>query len=32
MKVLEQIVTRAGFDKKIAVTVRCYNNELMTRE
>lgn len=32
MKVLEKLVTRAGLDKKMAVTVRCYNNELMTRE
>ncbi|ACL42440.1 hypothetical protein Achl_4489 (plasmid) [Pseudarthrobacter chlorophenolicus A6] len=32
MAVLEHVVTRAGFDKKVAVTVRCYNNEVMTRE
>jgi hypothetical protein len=32
MAVLEALVKREGFDKKIAVTVRCYNNEVMTRE
>lgn len=32
MAVLEKLVKREGFDKKIAVTVRCYNNEVMTRE
>lgn len=32
MSVLENLVKREGFDKKVAVTVRCYNNELMTRE
>lgn len=32
MTVLERLVTREGFAKKIAVTVRCYNNEVMTRE
>ena len=30
--VRENLVTREGFDKKIAVAVRCYNDELMTRE
>jgi hypothetical protein len=32
MAVLEKLLTRPAFDKKIAVTVRCYNNEVMTRE
>jgi hypothetical protein len=32
MAVLEKLVTRPAFDKKASVTVRCYNNELMTRE
>lgn len=32
MLVLEQLVTRAGFDRKVSVTVRCFRNELMTRE
>lgn len=32
MAVLEKLVTRQGFDKKSAITVRCYNNEVMTRE
>ncbi|GAA4034276.1 hypothetical protein GCM10023063_17810 [Arthrobacter methylotrophus] len=32
MSVLERLVTRAAFDKKTAVTVRCYNNEVMSRE
>lgn len=32
MAVLEKLVKREGFDKRNAVTVRCYNNELMTRE
>lgn len=32
MTVLEKLVTRPAFDKKASVTVRCYNNELMTRE
>jgi hypothetical protein len=32
MAVLEKPVTRPAFDKKASITVRCYNNELMTRE
>jgi hypothetical protein len=32
MAVLEKLVTRPGFDKKASVTVRCFRNELMTRE
>jgi hypothetical protein len=32
MTVLEKLVTRPGFDKKTSITVRCYNNEVMTRE
>lgn len=32
MDVLEKLVTRPGFDKRAAVTVRCFRNELMTRE
>ncbi|WP_227471704.1 hypothetical protein [Paenarthrobacter sp. YJN-5] len=32
MAVLEKLITREGFNKKMSVTVRCYNNELMTRE
>ncbi|MET4144111.1 hypothetical protein [Arthrobacter sp. UYCo732] len=29
---LEKLVTRDGLGKKASVTVRCYNNEVMTRE
>lgn len=32
MAVLDKLVTRPGFDKKAAVTVRCLRHELMTRE
>lgn len=32
MEILERLIRREGFDRKIAVTVRCYNNEVMTRE
>ena len=32
MAVLEKLITRPAFDRKASVTVRCYNNELMTRE
>lgn len=32
MTVLEALVTRPAFDKKASVTVRCFRNELMTRE
>lgn len=32
MAVLEHLVTRPAFDKKTAVTVRCFRNEVMTRD
>lgn len=32
MTVLEKLITRRAFDRKAAVTVRCFRNEVMTRE
>jgi hypothetical protein len=32
MKVLEALITRPAFDKKVSVTVPCFRNEFMGRE